>query len=55
MTPPEESSAAADSTPPDDAKLRAVTDMILAMPVDARLRQLEAEANFFASARPLDD
>ena len=26
-----------------------------AMPVDERLRQLEAEANFFASVRPLDD
>ena len=40
---------------PVDAKLRAQTEMILAMPVADRLRQLEAEANFFASVRPLDD
>jgi hypothetical protein len=38
-----------------DPKLRAVTDMILAMPVEDRLVQLEAEANFFASVRPLAD
>ena len=35
-------------------KLRAQTEMILSMPVDDRLRQLEAEANFFSSVRPLD-
>jgi len=40
---------------PVDAKLRAQTEMILAMPVADRLRQLEAEANFFASVRPLYD
>ena len=40
---------------PVDAKLRAQTEMILAMPVADRLRQLEAEANFFASVRPLTD
>lgn len=28
--------------------------MILAMPVDDRLRQLEAEAIFFSSIRPID-
>jgi hypothetical protein len=39
---------------PVDAKLRATTEMILAMPVDERLRQLEAEASFFLSIRPLD-
>jgi hypothetical protein len=38
-----------------DAKLRAQTDMILALPVVERLRQLEVEAAFFASLRPLDD
>ena len=37
-----------------DPKLRAMTEMILAMPVGDRLRQLEAEANFFSSVRPLD-
>jgi hypothetical protein len=37
-----------------DAKLRALTDMILAMPVGDRLRQIEANANFFLSVRPLD-
>jgi hypothetical protein len=36
-------------------KLRAITEMILAMPVDDRLRQIEAEANLFESIRPLDD
>lgn len=40
---------------PVDAKLRAQSEMTLAMPVADRLRQLEAEANFFASVRPLDD
>jgi len=40
---------------PVDAKLRAQTEMILAMPVADRLRQLEAEANCFASVRPLCD
>ena len=39
---------------PSDAKLRATTEMILAMPVDERLRQLEAESRLFASIRPLD-
>jgi hypothetical protein len=38
-----------------DPKLRAMTDRILSMPVTDRLRQLEEEANFFASVRPLDD
>jgi len=37
-----------------DPKLRATTEMILAMPVDDRLRQLEAESRFFSSIRPLD-
>ncbi|HVJ96844.1 MAG TPA: hypothetical protein VNC41_08430 [Acidimicrobiia bacterium] len=37
------------------AKARATTEMILAMPVGDRLRQIEAEANFFSSVRPLDD
>ena len=37
-----------------DPKLRATTEMILAMPVDDRLRQLEAESSFFSSIRPLD-
>jgi hypothetical protein len=36
-------------------KLRAMTDQILSMPVEARLRQIEAEANFFSNVRPLDD
>ena len=39
---------------PSDPKLRAQTEMILAMPLEERLRQLEAEANFFSSVRPLD-
>jgi hypothetical protein len=38
-----------------DPKLRAQTERILAMPVADRLRQLEEEANFFLSVRPLDD
>jgi hypothetical protein len=38
-----------------DPKLRAQTERILSMPVIDRLRQLEAEANFFARIRPLDD
>jgi hypothetical protein len=38
-----------------DPKLRALTEMILAMPVEERLRRIEAEANFFSSVRPLDD
>ena len=29
--------------------------MILDMPIDDRLRQIEANANFFLSIRPLDD
>ena len=37
-----------------DPKLRAQTEMILAMPVEDRLRQLETEANFFSSVRSLD-
>jgi hypothetical protein len=37
-----------------DSKLRATTEMILAMPVDDRLRQLEAESSFFSSIRPVD-
>ena len=42
------------SNEPVDTKLRATTEMILAMPVDDRLRQLEAESSFFSSIRPLD-
>lgn len=38
-----------------DPKLRVMTDRILSMPVTDRLRQLEEEASFFASVRPLDD
>jgi len=38
-----------------DPKLRAITEMIISQPVEQRLRQLEAEANFFLSARPLPD
>jgi hypothetical protein len=41
--------------PSFDPKLRATTEMILSMPVDDRLRQLEAESKLFASIRPLDD
>jgi hypothetical protein len=37
-----------------DPKLRALTEMILAMPVDERLRMIEANANFFLSVRPVD-
>jgi hypothetical protein len=37
-----------------DPKLRAQTDRILAMPIHDRLRQIEEEANFFLSVRPLD-
>lgn len=37
-----------------DPKLRAMTKRILSMPVEARLRQLEEEAKFFNSIRPLD-
>ena len=40
---------------PSDPKLRAQSEMILAMPSDDRIRQIEAEANFFASVRPIDD
>lgn len=36
-------------------KLRAMTDQILSMPVEDRLRQIEAEANFFAAVKSLDD
>ena len=39
---------------PSDPKLRAQTDRILAMPIHDRLRQIEEEANFFLSVRPLD-
>jgi hypothetical protein len=39
---------------PSDPKLRAQTERILAMAIDDRLRQIEEEANFFLSARPLD-
>ena len=42
------------SNDPADPKLRATTEMILAMPVDDRLRQLEAESSFFSSIRSLD-
>lgn len=38
-----------------DPKLRATTEMILAMPIDERLRQIETEANFFSSVHPVDD
>ena len=38
-----------------DPKLRALTEMILAMSIDDRIRQIEAEANFFASVRRVDD
>jgi hypothetical protein len=41
------------SNVPADPKLRATTEIILAMPVDDRLRQLEAESSFFSSIRPL--
>jgi hypothetical protein len=37
-----------------DPKLRALTDMILDMPIGERLLQIEANANFFSSVRPLD-
>ena len=40
---------------PSDPRLRAQSDMILATPIDDRIRQIEAEANFFASVRPIDD
>jgi hypothetical protein len=42
------------SDAPVDPKLRATTEMILSMPVDDRLRHLEAESSFFSSIRPLD-
>lgn len=38
-----------------DPELRAQTEMILAMPVEARLRQLEAEAEFFSGMQPIDE
>jgi hypothetical protein len=38
---------------PVDTKLRGTTE-ILAMPVDDRLRQLEAESILFSSIRPVD-
>lgn len=38
-----------------NAKGRATTEMILSMPIHDRLRQIEAEANFFSSIRPLED
>lgn len=37
-----------------DPKLVAISAQITSMPIDARLRQIEAEANFFAGVRPLD-
>jgi hypothetical protein len=37
-----------------DPKLRALTNMILDMPIGERLLQIEANANFFSSVRPLD-
>jgi len=37
-----------------DPKLIAISAQITSMPIDARLRQIEAEANFFAGVRPLD-
>ncbi len=37
-----------------DPKLRGISQQILSLTVDARLRQLEAEANFFAQLRPVD-
>ena len=43
-----------ESSAPVDPKLRATTEMILAMPVDDRLRQLEAESSFFSSIRHVD-
>jgi hypothetical protein len=42
------------SRDPVDPKLRATAEMILAMPIDDRLRQLESESNFFSSIRPID-
>jgi hypothetical protein len=36
-------------------KLRAATERILAMSIDERLRQIEEEANFFLSVRPVAD
>ena len=38
-----------------DPKLRAQTERILAMPIHDRLRQIEEEANFFLTVKPLDD
>jgi hypothetical protein len=35
--------------------LRATTEMILAMPIDERLREIETEADFLSSSRPVDD
>lgn len=37
-----------------DPKLLAISRQITSMPIDARLHQIEAEANFFAGVRPLD-
>lgn len=37
-----------------DPKLRVMTERILSMPVEDRLRQIEEEADFFANVRPLD-
>jgi hypothetical protein len=37
-----------------DPKLRAQTERILSMPIEDRLRQLEEEANFFLSIKPLN-
>ena len=37
-----------------DPKLVAIGQQITSMPVDARLRRIEAEASFFAEVRPVD-
>jgi hypothetical protein len=37
-----------------DPKLRSATEMILAVPIEDRLRQIEAEARFFGSLRRTD-
>ncbi len=34
-------------------KLRAMTDQILSVPVGDRLRQIEEEANFFSTTKPV--
>lgn len=35
-----------------DEKLVAISQQILSQPIDQRLRQIEAEANFFLTVRP---